>query len=67
MGSVYERDVVVVVARTDYSAPSKRGVTDSSQRPDGRADEIGRLAGRTVGTLAGRARARMKQSDDDSA
>ena len=58
---------VVVVARTDYSAPSKRGVTDSSQRPDGRADEIGRLAGRTVGTLAGRARARMKQSDDDSA
>lgn len=58
---------VVVVVRTDYSAPSKRGVTDSSQRPDGRADEIGRLAGRTVGTLAGRARARMKQSDDDSA
>jgi hypothetical protein len=58
---------VVVVVRTDYSAPTKRGVTDSSQRPEGRADEIGRLAGRTVGTLAGRARARMKQSNDDSA
>jgi len=57
----------VVVVRTDYSAPTKRGVTDLSKRPEGRADEIGRLAGRTVGTLAGRARARMKQSNDDSA
>ena len=59
--------LVVVVARTDYSAPTARGVTELSQRPEGRADEIGRLAGRTAGTLAGRARARMKRSNDDSA
>lgn len=55
--------LVVVVARTDYSPPTKRGVAELSQRPDGRADEIGRLAGRTAGTLAGRLRARMKNED----
>ncbi len=58
---------VVVVARTDYSAPVKKGITELSGTPDGRADEIGRLAGRTAGTLAGRVRARMKQSNDESA
>jgi len=57
--------LIVVVARTDYSAPTKKGVTELSQRPDGRSDEIGRLAGRTVGTVAGKLRARMK--NDDSA
>ncbi|MFZ9158656.1 MAG: hypothetical protein ACO230_11275 [Ilumatobacteraceae bacterium] len=57
--------LIVVVARTDYSAPTKRGITELSSRPDGRADEIGRLAGRTAGTVAGRLRARMK--NDDSA
>lgn len=59
--------LIVVVARTDYSPPTKKGVTELSQRPDGRADEIGRLAGRTAGTLAGRVRARIKQANDDSA
>jgi len=58
---------VVVVVRTDYSAPVKKGITELSGTPDGRADEIGRLAGRTAGTLAGRVRARMKQSNDESA
>lgn len=58
---------VVVVARTDYSPPVSRGVTKLSQRPAGRADEFGRLAGRAAGTLAGRLRARMEKFDDDSA
>ena len=59
--------LVVVVAGTDYSAPTARGVTDLSQRPEGRADEIGRLAGRAVGTVAGRVRMRWRNHDDDSA
>ena len=44
----------VVILRTDYTPPVLR--SQRHQPGDGRADEIGRQAGRTAGTLAARAR-----------
>lgn len=59
--------LIVVVARTDYALPSGRPITELSAVPDGRADEIGRLAGRAIGTVAGRARMKWRRDGDDSA
>lgn len=45
---------VVVILRTDYTPPVPRA--ERHQPGDGRADDLGRQAGRAAGTLAARAR-----------
>lgn len=51
----------VVVWRTDYSAPHPKVKQPVSPTPEGKADEIGRLAGHTAGTWASKIRDKSRE------
>ena len=53
--------LAVVVWRTDYSAPAPKVKQPISATPDGKADEIGRLAGHTAGTWASKIREKSRE------
>ena len=53
--------LAVVVWRTDYSAPAPKVKHPISATPDGKADEIGRLAGHTAGTWASKIREKSRE------
>jgi hypothetical protein len=53
--------LAVVILRTNYSAPAPKGKQPVSAVPDGRADEIGRLAGHTAGTWASKIREKSRE------
>ena len=51
----------LVVWRTDYSAPLPKVKQAVSPSPEGKADEIGRLAGHTAGTWASKIREKSRE------
>ena len=53
--------LAVVVWRTDYSAPQPKVKQPVSATPEGKADEIGRLAGHTAGTWASKIREKSRE------
>ena len=53
--------LAVVVWRTDYSAPLPKVKQAVSPSPEGKADEIGRLAGHTAGTWASKIREKSRE------
>jgi hypothetical protein len=53
--------LAVVVWRTDYSAPQPKVKQPVSPSPEGKADEIGRLAGHTAGTWASKIREKSRE------